>query len=78
MSFFLDWTWGSIDNGDVGPGMFSWFHILWLVLMVGFTVAICKIWGTKHDAKVERRVISVFAVLLVLCGRHHSGSLLFV
>jgi uncharacterized membrane protein YwaF len=67
VSFFIDWTWGSIDNGDVGPGMFSWFHILWLVLMVGFTVAICKIWGTKHDAKVERRVISVFAVLLVLC-----------
>ena len=34
MSIFLDWTWGNIDAGDVGPGMFSWFHILSLVLMV--------------------------------------------
>ena len=67
MSLFLDWTWGSIDNGDVGPGMFSWFHLLSLALMVLMTVAVCKIWGTKHDPKVERRVIGVFAALLVLC-----------
>ena len=45
MSIFLDWTWGSIDNGDVGPGMFSWFHLLSLALMVLMTVAVCKIWG---------------------------------
>ena len=67
MSFFLDWTWGSIENGDVGPGMFSWFHFLCLALMVLLTVAVCKIWGRKHDPKVERTVISVFAALLVLC-----------
>ena len=67
MAFFLDWTWGSIDNGDVGPGMFSWFHLLSLALMVLMTVAVCKIWGTKHDPKTERRVIGVFAALLVLC-----------
>ena len=67
MSVFLDWTWGSIDNGDVGPGMFSWFHLLSLALMVLMTVAVCKIWGTKHDPKTERRVVGMFAVLLVLC-----------
>ena len=67
MQFFLDWTWGDINAGDVGPGMFSWFHILSLVLMVIFTVAICKIWGTKHDPKTDRVVVGVFAVLLVLC-----------
>ena len=67
MAFFLDWTWGNIDNGDVGPGMFSWFHLLSLALMVLMTVAVCKIWGTKHDPKTERRVIGVFAALLVLC-----------
>ena len=64
MQFFLDWTWGDINAGDVGPGMFSWFHILSLVLMVIFTVAICKIWGTKHDPKTDRVVVGVFAVLL--------------
>ena len=67
MQLFLDWTWGDINAGDVGPGMFSWFHILSLVLMVIFTVAICKIWGTKHDPKTDRVVVGVFAVLLVLC-----------
>lgn len=67
MQFFLDWTWGDINAGDVGPGMFSWFHILSLVLMVIFTVAICKIWGTKHDPKTDRVVVGVFAVMLVLC-----------
>ena len=66
MSIFIDWTWGDINAGDVGPGMFSWFHILCLALMVLLTVAVCKIWGTKHDHKVERRVVGVFAVLLVL------------
>ena len=66
MSIFIDWTWGDINAGDVGPGMFSWFHILCLALMVLLTVAVCKIWGTKHDPKVERRVVGVFAVLLVL------------
>ena len=66
MSFFVDWTWGDINAGDVGPGMFSWFHILCLVLMVLSTVAVCKIWGVKHDPKTERRVVGVFAVLLVL------------
>ena len=66
MSIFIDWTWGDINAGDVGPGMFSWFHILCLALMVLLTVAVCKIWGAKHDPKVERRVVGVFAVLLVL------------
>ncbi len=67
MSFFLDWTWGDINAGDVGPGMFSWFHILSLVLTMLLSVAVCKIWGTKHDPKTDRIVVSVFAVLLVLC-----------
>ena len=67
MQVFLAWTWGDINAGDVGPGMFSWFHILSLVLMVVFTVAICKIWGTKYDPKADRIVVSVFAVLLALC-----------
>ena len=34
MSIFIDWTWGDINNGDVGPGMFSWFHLLWLAIMI--------------------------------------------
>lgn len=65
MQMFLDWTWGDINNGDVGPGMFSWFHILCLALMIIFTVAICVIFGRKHSPKVDRWVVGVFAVLLL-------------
>ena len=66
MSVFLDMTWGDINNGDVGPGMFSWFHILSLVLMVAFTVALCLLVGRKHSDKTDRIVVGVFAVLLAL------------
>ena len=66
MSVFLDWTWGDIDAGDVGPGMFSWFHFLWLGIMVVFCVAMCLLFARKHDPKIDRRVIGCFAVLLVL------------
>ena len=66
MQVFLDWTWGDINAGDVGPGMFSWFHILCLALMIAFTVAVCLIFGRKHSSKVDRWVVGVFAVLLAL------------
>ena len=46
--------------------MFSWFHLLSLALMVLMTVAVCKIWGTKHDPKTDRVVVGVFAVLLII------------
>ena len=65
MQMFLDWTWGNIDAGDVGPGMFSWFHLLCLALMIVFTVAICVIFGRKHSAKMERWVVGIFALLLL-------------
>lgn len=65
MQMFLDWSWGDINAGDAGHGMFSRFHILSLVLMIAFTVAICKLWGTKHNPKTDRVIVSVFAVLLV-------------
>ena len=66
MSFFIDWTWGNINAGDVGPGMFSWFHILWLALMVVFTWAVCKKYALRHDPVTDRKVIGTFAALLVL------------
>ena len=66
MSVFLDWTWGDINAGDVGPGMFSWFHILWLVIMVVLCVAVSMLFARKHDDRTDRKVIGCFAVLLVL------------
>ena len=66
MSFFVDWTWGSIDNGDVGPGMFSWFHFLWLGIMVASCVVMSLAFARKHDPKTDRRVITALAITLLL------------
>ena len=67
MQFFIDWTWGDIALDEVGPGMFSWFHILSLVLMVLMTVVVCKLFATKHNASTDRKVVGVFALILVAC-----------
>ena len=67
MQFLIDWTWGDISQEEVGPGMFSWFHILSLVLMVLFTVAVCKLFATRHSASTDRKVVGVFALILVAC-----------
>ncbi len=67
MVLFLDWTWGDINNGDVGPGMFSWFHILWLVIMAVAAVVICCTVARRHDPKRDRIVIGIFSLILLCC-----------
>lgn len=67
MSIFIDWTWGDINNGDVGPGMFSWFHILWLGIMIIASVVMALTVAKKHSSKCDHIVISVFAVMLTIC-----------
>ncbi len=66
MSALLDWTWGDINAGDVGPGMGSWFHLLWLGILVVFCV-LMGLLGRKGGEKKDRIVIGVFAVCLVAC-----------
>ncbi len=66
MKGLLDWQWVDYPDG-IGPGMFSWFHLMWLGIMLVATVAVCLIWGRKHDAKTDRIVIGVFSVILVCC-----------
>lgn len=67
MQAMLDWTWGNIDNGDVGPGPFSWFHLLWIGIMIVACVLISLTVARKHSAKADRAVISVCAVILIGC-----------
>lgn len=67
MDFFINMTWGDINNGDVGPGMFSWFHILWLFIMVVGSIIVSVTVGKKHNPKYDWIVISVFSVILICC-----------
>jgi uncharacterized membrane protein YwaF len=67
MKAFIEWTWGDINNGDVGPGMFSWFHLLWLGIMVVASVIMALTVAKKHSEKTDRIVVSVFSVILFGC-----------
>ena len=67
MDFFINMTWGDINNGDVGPGMFSWFHLLWLGIMIAGCIVLGITVAKKHDPKCDWTVIAVFCVILVGC-----------
>ena len=51
MQMFIDMTWGDINNGDVGPGMFSWFHLLWLAITLVATIIVCVKVALKQNPK---------------------------
>jgi uncharacterized membrane protein YwaF len=63
----LELTWGDINNGDVGPGAFSWFHLIWIGIMILSCVLIGMTVARKHSAKADRGVVSVFSVILIGC-----------
>ena len=67
MQKMIGWTWGDINNGDVGPGMFSWFHFLWLGIMIVACVVMGLTVARKHSSKADRITVSVFSVILIGC-----------
>ena len=67
MDFFIEMTWGDINNGDVGPGMFSWFHFLWIGIMIVGSIVLSLTVGRKHNPKYDWIVLAVFSVILVGC-----------
>ncbi|MBQ2987820.1 MAG: YwaF family protein [Clostridia bacterium] len=67
MDFFLNMTWGDINNGDVGPGAFSWFHLMWLGIMIAGCIILGITVAKKHNPKYDWIVIAVFAALLLGC-----------
>ncbi len=67
MEFFINWNWGGTNSGEVGPNMFSWFHFLWLGIMVALCVFVAVVFGRKHSEKVDRWVIGIFALILTGC-----------
>ncbi len=67
MTPFISWTWGDINNGDVGPGAYSPFHIIWLGIMVVACIACSLTAARRHSAKADRIMISIFSVILIGC-----------
>ena len=67
MTKFIDWTWGDINNGDVGPGAFSWFHLLWIGIMIVACIVFALTVARKHSVRADRIVVSAFSVILIGC-----------
>lgn len=67
MKKMIDWTWGDINNGDVGPGAYSWFHLLWIGIMIIACIAIGLIIARKHNSKTDRVVVGIFSLILLGC-----------
>lgn len=67
MEKMIEWTWGDINNGDVGPGAYSSFHLLWLGIMIVACVAIGLTLASKHRPKIDRGVIAFFSLILIGC-----------
>ena len=61
MNTMIEWTWGDINNGDVGPGAYSWFHLLWIAIMIAACIVISLTIARKHSAKADRIVVSAFS-----------------
>ncbi len=66
MSAMIDWTWDAAMGIEIGPGMGSWFHLLWLGILV-VTCILFGLLGRKGGEKKDRTVIGICALLLVCC-----------
>lgn len=59
--FLSDWTWGGI-----GPEMFSWFHILWVVICLIACVSFGIYAKNNKDPKKTDRVILCLDIVLIV------------
>lgn len=60
---FMAWTWGG--DGSIGPQMYSWYHIMWLIIMVGLCVGAVFFAKKYKDPKVvDRTILIIDAILL--------------
>lgn len=61
---FMAWTWNTPSG--LGPQMYSWYHIMWLIIMVGLSIGAVFFAKKYRDPKVvDRTVFIVDAILLV-------------
>ena len=61
-SLLASWRWG--EDGELGPGIFSLFHIAWIFIVVGLCILFGRIAHKKHDPK--RDDVVIFCIDLVL------------
>ena len=67
MKSMIDWTWGDISSGEVGPGPYSRFHLLWFFGMIVVCIILGLTAARRHSNRADRVFISVCAVILAAC-----------
>lgn len=61
---FMAWQWSTSDG--IGPQMYSWYHIMWLIIMIGLSVG-AVIYGRKiKDQKVVDRNVLILDCALII------------
>ncbi len=61
-AYFMTWEWNTPDH--YGPGMYSYFHIIWLAIMVGLCVGSYFYAKRFKDPKIVDRTILVVDITL--------------
>ena len=61
---FMNWEWNTPDH--IGPGMYSYFHIIWLVIMVGLCIGSYFYAKRFNDPKIVDRTIRIVDITLLI------------
>lgn len=61
---FMTWEWNTSNH--YGPGMYSYFHIIWLVIMVGLCVGSYFYAKRYKDSKIVDRTILIIDITLFI------------
>ena len=45
---------------------YSWYHIMWLIIMVTVSLILCLSFARRHDKKIDNRIIFGFGIFLII------------
>ena len=48
------------------PGLFGWYHLMWLGIIAVYTVGLCR-WAKKASADQVRKMVLITAIVVVIC-----------
>lgn len=63
---FLESALRVLDTGGAVPGLYGWYHIMWLAITVLTTVALCYYQKKAHGDRAERIVLITAVIVTVL------------
>lgn len=59
------WLWGK-DETVMGPGAWSWYHIIWIFILMCLCFCLIYFFARKHNTNVDKWIIRIFAISLIV------------